>query len=163
MQVVKQPVTLESFKTTKKYWKCFSFQTSYGLLWFMGGKLMASIEGTTNWRWEELNKETCMFTKQLPRCTSVRKYKLMKLLTFILTQKYAPCEKQPTHFFTELWKFHNFKQIKEKDWHYTNFIYYWKWKIWLNIKSRKTFVCYDFDCFFYSFYYFNDANRLFDS
>ena len=51
---------------------------------------------------EELNKETCMFTKQLPRCTSVRKYKLMKLLTFILTQKYAPCEKQPTHFFTEL-------------------------------------------------------------
>ena len=51
---------------------------------------------------EELNKETCMFTKQLPRCTSVCKYKLMKLLTFILTQKYAPSEKQPTHFFTEL-------------------------------------------------------------
>ena len=47
-------------------------------------------------------EETCMFTKQLPRCTSVRKYKLMKLLTFILTQKYAPSEKQPTHFFTEL-------------------------------------------------------------
>lgn len=50
--------------------------------------------------WEELNKR--MFTKQLPRCASVRKFKLMKLLTFILTQKYSPSEKQPTHFFTEL-------------------------------------------------------------
>ena len=39
--------------------------------------------------------------KKISRFTSARKYKLMKLLTFIFAQRYLSSEKQPINLFTK--------------------------------------------------------------
>ena len=93
--------------------------------------------------------------KTTSRFTSTRKYKLIRLLSFIFTRRYSPSEKQASNLFTQFRKFSNFKPIKKKTKNKkkpqkTNGVtlilsIYCKGKISSNSKIRKMFlVSYDF-------------------